>query len=85
MFVLQLMIPKVMGVDVPKDKMDAALEDLNTDLNLIEKKFLQDRPFIIGDQMSLADLVAIVELMQVSRRPVVRTEETKLKVLVKRP
>ncbi|XP_037542769.1 glutathione S-transferase theta-1b [Nematolebias whitei] len=64
MFWLRLMIPKVMGVDVPKDKMDAALEDLNASLNLIENKFLQDRPFIVGDQMSLADLVAIVEIMQ---------------------
>lgn len=55
-----------MGIDVPKEKMDGALEDLNASLNLIEENFLQDRPFIVGDQMSLADLVAIVEIMQVS-------------------
>ncbi|XP_017290888.1 glutathione S-transferase theta-1b [Kryptolebias marmoratus] len=63
MFWLRLMIPK-MGVDVPKDKMDAALEDLNASLKLIEDKFLGDRAFIAGDRMSLADLVAIVEIMQ---------------------
>lgn len=59
------MIPKVMGVEVPKDKMDAAKEDLDSSLKLIEEKFLQDRAFIAGGEISLADLVAIVEIMQV--------------------
>lgn len=63
-FCLRLMIPKVMGVEIPEDKMNAALDDLNSSLKLVEEKFLQDRPFIAGDQISLADLVAIVEIMQ---------------------
>ncbi len=45
--------------------MDAAVEDLNASLKTFEDKFLQSRPFIIGDKISLADLVAIVEIMQV--------------------
>ncbi|KAM7393527.1 hypothetical protein PAMP_020390 [Pampus punctatissimus] len=64
MFWFLIMIPKVLGVDVPQDKMDAALEDLNGSLKLIEEKFIQERPFIAGDNVSLADLVAIVEIMQ---------------------
>lgn len=55
-----------MGVEVPKDKMDGALEDLEGSLKLIEEKFIGDKPFIAGEQISLADLVAIVEIMQVN-------------------
>lgn len=59
------MFPVVMGREVPKEKIDAALKDLNQSLNLLEEKFLQNKPFITGDKISVADLVAIVEIMQV--------------------
>lgn len=62
------MIPTILGVKVPQDKLDAALEELNDSLKLIEEKFIQDKPFIAGDHITLADLVAIVEVMQVCRR-----------------
>ncbi|KAJ8379536.1 hypothetical protein SKAU_G00003140 [Synaphobranchus kaupii] len=63
-FWFRAMIPILLGAEVPKEKMDSAMEDLNTSLKLIEEKFLQDRSFIVGDQISLADLVAFVEIMQ---------------------
>lgn len=59
------MFPVIMDSEVPKEKMDAAVEDLNQSLNVLEEKFLQSRPFIVGDKISLADLVAVVEIMQV--------------------
>ncbi|XP_044300063.1 glutathione S-transferase theta-1-like isoform X2 [Varanus komodoensis] len=49
---------------IPPEKLHDAVEDLNLALQKLEEKFLQDRPFIIGTEISLADLVAIVELMQ---------------------
>ncbi|KAG2470407.1 GSTT1 transferase, partial [Polypterus senegalus] len=63
-FWFRLMIPFITGEDVPTAKMDSAMEDLNNTLQLFEDKFLQDNPFIVGDEISLADVVAIVEIMQ---------------------
>ncbi|XP_026200133.1 glutathione S-transferase theta-1a [Anabas testudineus] len=63
-FLLRSVFPLIMGSEPPKEKMDAALEDLKQSLNLLEEKFLQNKPFIVSNKISLADLVAIVEIMQ---------------------
>ncbi|KAF3851500.1 hypothetical protein F7725_013272 [Dissostichus mawsoni] len=55
---------KVFLLKVPKEKMDAAVQDLNQSLQMLEDKFLQNKPFIVGDKISVADLVAIVEIIQ---------------------
>lgn len=63
---VQTMYPILMGSEVPKEKMDAAVGDLNQSLKVLEEKFLQGKPFIAGDKISVADLVALEEIMQVS-------------------
>ncbi|XP_053182239.1 glutathione S-transferase theta-3-like [Scomber japonicus] len=63
-FLLRTMYGVVMGCDVPKEKMDAAVEDLNQSLTLLEEKFIGTKAFIASDKISVADVVAIVEIMQ---------------------
>ncbi|XP_059193070.1 glutathione S-transferase theta-1a [Centropristis striata] len=63
-FLLKALFPIMMGSEAPKEKMDSAIEDLNQSTQMLEEKFLQNKPFILGDKISLADLVAIVEIMQ---------------------
>ncbi|XP_042298589.1 glutathione S-transferase theta-3-like isoform X1 [Sceloporus undulatus] len=65
---LRVVIPLFLGQQIPSEKVQDALEELNISLQKLDEKFLQDRPFIIGSEISLADLVAITELMQVNTR-----------------
>ncbi|XP_066465673.1 glutathione S-transferase theta-1-like [Tiliqua scincoides] len=61
---LKVVMPLFLGQQLPVEKVQEVTEDLNTSLKKLEDKFLQDKPFIIGTEVSLADLVALVELMQ---------------------
>uniref|UniRef100_A0A8C9ENX8 glutathione transferase n=1 Tax=Pavo cristatus TaxID=9049 RepID=A0A8C9ENX8_PAVCR len=64
LFLSKMLIPLLTGQPLPPEKVEGATEELNVVLNQFEEKFLQDRPFIVGNNVSLADLVALVELMQ---------------------
>ncbi|XP_030074145.1 glutathione S-transferase theta-1 [Microcaecilia unicolor] len=64
LFWLKVMTPLFVGQQVPPEKMEAASLEMSTTLQQLEKKFLQDKPFIVGEEISLADLVAFTELIQ---------------------
>ncbi|XP_072443152.1 glutathione S-transferase theta-3-like [Chiloscyllium punctatum] len=63
-FMMKGLFPVMMGAPCPEDKMAEAQDELAQALKSFQEKFLQERPYIAGSEISLADLVAIVELMQ---------------------
>uniref|UniRef100_V9KDN2 glutathione transferase n=1 Tax=Callorhinchus milii TaxID=7868 RepID=V9KDN2_CALMI len=63
-FMFKLLLPALTGEPIPEVKVQAALEDLRGSLKTFEEIYLQDKPYIAGDALTIADLVAIVELMQ---------------------
>ncbi|XP_060699861.1 glutathione S-transferase theta-1-like [Hemiscyllium ocellatum] len=58
------LLPVLTGQIVPKDRMDEAVQDLQTAIQIFEDTFLQDRPYTAGQEVSLADLFALVDLVQ---------------------
>nr|XP_033809467.1 glutathione S-transferase theta-1-like [Geotrypetes seraphini] len=62
-FWLKVMTPLFVG-QVSPEKMEAASLEMNRTLQQFEEKFLKDKPFIAGKEISLADLVALTELLQ---------------------
>ncbi|KAM4049642.1 glutathione S-transferase theta-3-like [Anomaloglossus baeobatrachus] len=64
LFWIKGMTPYLLGHEATPERLNPALSELNATLKAIETKFLQDKPFFAGDEVSIADLVAIVEIMQ---------------------
>lgn len=64
----QMMLPVFLGERVPPETLASTLAELDRCLQLLEDKFLKDDNFLAGPCISVADLVAITELMHVSAR-----------------
>ncbi|NXH09668.1 GSTT1 transferase, partial [Bucco capensis] len=64
LFLTKMLLPMLTGQPVPPEKLKSVTEELNVVLNQFEEKFLQDKLYIAGSEVSLADLVALMELMQ---------------------
>ncbi|KAM4827691.1 glutathione S-transferase theta-3 [Thomomys bottae] len=60
----KMMFPVFLGQTVPPETLTNTLAELDRCLQLLEDKFLRDQPFLTGAHISVADLVAITELMQ---------------------
>lgn len=60
------MFPVLLGEPVSPEMLAATLAELDVTLKILEDKFLQKKAFLSGPHISLADLVAITELMHVS-------------------
>ncbi|KAM4745589.1 glutathione S-transferase theta-2 isoform 2-T2 [Anableps anableps] len=60
----KVLLPAQLGAPVDQDRLDRALSDLDATLDRLESMFLRRQPFLCGDDITLADLLAICELMQ---------------------
>lgn len=59
----KMMFPVFLGERVPPETLASTLAELDSCLQLLEDKFLKDQDFLTGPHISVADLVAITELM----------------------
>ncbi|XP_004636372.1 glutathione S-transferase theta-3-like [Octodon degus] len=59
----KMMFPVVLHQPVPQETLSSTLAELDSCLRLLEDKFLRDQNFLSGPQISVADLMAITELM----------------------
>ncbi|XP_074055920.1 glutathione S-transferase theta-1-like isoform X2 [Macrotis lagotis] len=62
---LKMVIPHFFKCPVPQKCLDEAITKLTQSLDMLEMKFLRNKLFLAGDQISLADLMALEDLIQV--------------------
>ncbi|XP_039724413.1 glutathione S-transferase theta-2 isoform X1 [Pteropus medius] len=60
---VQVLAPLI-GVQVPKEKVEYNRTAIDRALQQLEDKFLRDKPFLTSQQVTLADLMALEELIQ---------------------
>ncbi|KAK0136773.1 Glutathione S-transferase theta-1 [Merluccius polli] len=60
----KVLFPRMTGSAVDGVKLERALAELKETLDRLESMFLKRQPFLCGDDITLADLLAVCELMQ---------------------
>ncbi|XP_029985677.1 glutathione S-transferase theta-2 isoform X1 [Sphaeramia orbicularis] len=63
-FILEVLVPAQTGSPVDGVVLQRAVAQLDDTLDKLESMFLRRQPFLCGDDVSLADLLALCELMQ---------------------
>nr|XP_046242413.1 glutathione S-transferase theta-2 [Scatophagus argus] len=63
-FILEVLVPAQTGSKVDEGRLIRALSQLDDTLDKLESMFLGRQPFLCGDDITVADLLAICELMQ---------------------
>ncbi|XP_017292086.1 glutathione S-transferase theta-2 [Kryptolebias marmoratus] len=63
-FILEVLLPAQFGAPVDKTRLKRALSELEDTLDKLESMFLRRQPFLCGDDVTVADLLAVCELMQ---------------------
>uniref|UniRef100_A0A8D0AZ68 glutathione transferase n=1 Tax=Salvator merianae TaxID=96440 RepID=A0A8D0AZ68_SALMN len=64
LYTAKALLPLLLGQPAPPERLEQLMKELNEILDLLEDKFLQDRAFVAGSDISLADLLAVVDFMQ---------------------
>ncbi|KAJ8005932.1 hypothetical protein DPEC_G00123020 [Dallia pectoralis] len=63
-FWMEVLLPRMTGQPTDPLKLERALADLRDTLDKLENMFLKRQAFLCGDDISLADLLAVCEVMQ---------------------
>ncbi|KAM9858339.1 glutathione S-transferase theta-2 [Aulostomus maculatus] len=63
-FILEVLLPAQFSSQVDEARLNRALSQLGDTLDKLESMFLRRQPFLCGDDITVADLLAICELMQ---------------------
>lgn len=64
------MLAPLIGTQVPEEKVERNRTYMDHALQQLESKFLGDKAFFVGQQVTLADLMVLEELMQVRDQPI---------------
>ncbi|KAK5933180.1 hypothetical protein CgunFtcFv8_004827 [Champsocephalus gunnari] len=63
-FLLEVLLPAQTGSPVEAQRLVGALSQLQETLDQLESMFLRRQPFLCGDDITVADLLAVCEIMQ---------------------